>query len=494
VINRTNSLTGVKYKEDPAIMAWELANEPRCESDKTGNTLLAWTTEMSRHVKTLAPKQLVSLGDEGFFARKDDSNWAYNGTSGVDFERNLAVETIDFGTYHLYPDDWGESWSQDPEAMGLKWIEDHIAAGAKARKPVILEEYGLKKTSKANRDLAYEAWNNTVYEKGGAAAMFWILTGIDTSKDAEKGTGLYPDYDGFRVVNNGSRTAELLKRYAKLMSGQGTERTAAVYIAAPKPEQPQSKKVEIAAKVFGFGKKVKSVTATTASGKTFTLAQQGDKYVGEWDTTAEKYGAQAVSVAAKFEDGTSSVDKIDLTIDNRPKKLEKAFTLTFDKDIKEWQEEGTWQAELKKPTPTFSRDLGQGAMKVNVKLPGKADWEEIKIKSPKIKDMDQFVGMEYETYLPAAGLKSCRMRPYVALNPNWMKVGLDANNTDVTTLAKKKIGGKDYYVHTVRINFGRITDKNEFILGIVGDMCAYEGPLYIDNITFFKEVPIATGT
>lgn len=39
VLTRRNTLTGVEYRDDPTIFAWELINEPRCISDKSGDTL-----------------------------------------------------------------------------------------------------------------------------------------------------------------------------------------------------------------------------------------------------------------------------------------------------------------------------------------------------------------------------------------------------------------------------------------------------------------------
>ena len=210
LINRTNSITGVRYRDDPNIFAWELANEPRCGNGNkptsgncTTETLTDWTDEMSTYIKQLDPNHMVAVGDEGFFNRSGESDWTYNGSEGVDHEALLSLPNIDFGTYHLYPDHWGKT-----PTWGTQWIEDHIDAAKAIGKPTILEEFGIH--DKSTRDGIYQTWIDTVYQQDGGGWMFWILSGI------QDGGGLYPDYDGFTVYYP-SDTATLLANAAQQM-------------------------------------------------------------------------------------------------------------------------------------------------------------------------------------------------------------------------------------------------------------------------------------
>uniref|UniRef100_A0A804NXG7 mannan endo-1,4-beta-mannosidase n=1 Tax=Zea mays TaxID=4577 RepID=A0A804NXG7_MAIZE len=67
LLTRVNKMTGVAYKDEPAIFAWELMNEPRCQSDLSGKTLQAWITEMASYVKSVDPNHTVEIGLEGFY-------------------------------------------------------------------------------------------------------------------------------------------------------------------------------------------------------------------------------------------------------------------------------------------------------------------------------------------------------------------------------------------------------------------------------------------
>ena len=195
LLNRVNTITGIAYKDDPTIMAWELANEPRCvgsgvfPKDPACNsaTLLSWVTDMSAHIKSVDPKHLVATGDEGFTCTDPTgTDWTTNCNEGVDAIAFAKVPTIDYLSFHLYPNSWGKD-----AAWGTAWITDHFKAAKKIHKPAILGEFGW--SDKATRNVVYQDWLGAIIKAHGTGALYWILSDVQ-----DDGT-LYPDYDGYTV-------------------------------------------------------------------------------------------------------------------------------------------------------------------------------------------------------------------------------------------------------------------------------------------------------
>ncbi|MDL9978709.1 cellulase family glycosylhydrolase [Microbacterium sp. ASV49] len=226
LLNRTNSITGVKYKDDPTIMAWELANEPRCTSagkypNGTCNTstITGWADEMSTYVKSIDRNHLLSAGDEGFFDLPQ-SQWTLDaqygqsgygpgfgqdGADGIDTVALASLKNIDLMSMHLYPDSW-----KTTAAWGDGWIAAHAAAARKIGKPVYLGEYGI--ADKATRMPVYFNWLKTIRQTGVDGSLYWML-----ASRQDDGT-LYSDYDGYTVYCP-SPVCTLMSDQSKLVSG-----------------------------------------------------------------------------------------------------------------------------------------------------------------------------------------------------------------------------------------------------------------------------------
>ena len=156
-----------RYKNSAAIFAWELCNEPRCTGCST-SVITNWASSTSAYIKSLDPSHMVALGDEGWLTPPaGDGSYAYSGAEGVDFAVNLAIPTLDYGTFHLYPESWGynDSW-------GSEWIAQHDAAGAAAGKPVVFEEYGS--TAAVDKAAVCGPWQQTTLGNTSVAYdSFW---------------------------------------------------------------------------------------------------------------------------------------------------------------------------------------------------------------------------------------------------------------------------------------------------------------------------------
>jgi mannan endo-1,4-beta-mannosidase len=65
VLGRTNSLTGKRYTEDPTIMSWELANEPRPMRPASNAAYKRWISDVAALIKSRDKNHLVTIGHEG---------------------------------------------------------------------------------------------------------------------------------------------------------------------------------------------------------------------------------------------------------------------------------------------------------------------------------------------------------------------------------------------------------------------------------------------
>ncbi|PSR90352.1 glycoside hydrolase superfamily [Coniella lustricola] len=203
-----------RYKRSAAVFAWELANEPRCTGCDP-SVVTAWAEQTSRYIKSLDANHLVTLGDEGWFATPDaayisgdDGTSAYDGSSGVDFMANLRISSLDYGTFHLYPDSWGYNYS-----WGNEWILQHDAVGRKMGKPVVLEEYGAP--FPANHTPYYKPWQDTVLRSGVAADQVWQFGTYDlTVPAADLGdvNSIYYNSSEYKVLGFQHAAAMLAKK------------------------------------------------------------------------------------------------------------------------------------------------------------------------------------------------------------------------------------------------------------------------------------------
>jgi len=193
-----------RYLNEPTIMAWELANEPRCTGSTgtstgtcTTTTITNWISEISAYIKSIDTNHLVAIGDEGFFNEPTASTYPYQGGEGIDFKANIVIKTIDFGTFHNYPDSWGLNGEET--SWGTQWIADHETTQASAGKPVIMEEFGVT----SNQSAVYTAWWNEVLSSGLTGDLIW-QSGSDLSSGAtpQDGYAIYPDGPVYPILTS----------------------------------------------------------------------------------------------------------------------------------------------------------------------------------------------------------------------------------------------------------------------------------------------------
>lgn len=183
VITRTNKITGKRYIDDPTIMAWQIANEPRPMRPATNDAYKKWIGDTAALIKRLDKNHLVSIGHEGRV-----------GTERLSlFEEIHRDKNVDYLTIHIWPKNW--AWFESgkmaeqydkAEPMTRDYIAEHIAAAKRLNKPLVIEEFGLPRdgqsfdvnTKTTFRDRYYRTvFSYVKSEPHIAGANFWAFGG-----------------------------------------------------------------------------------------------------------------------------------------------------------------------------------------------------------------------------------------------------------------------------------------------------------------------------
>jgi mannan endo-1,4-beta-mannosidase len=231
VITRTNRYTGKKYTDDPAIMSWQVGNEPRAFSNDGKPAFIKWLKETTAFIRSLDSNHLISLGNEGTMGCEGDMQL---------FETIHADPNVDYLTIHIWPKNWG--WITIPNVTddvgaaiekSNAYIAEHAAVAEKLRKPLVIEEFGYPRDHHRYTldcpTTARDTYYGNIFaqvaasaENGGvlAGCNFWAWGGF--GRAAHEYWQPWDDYlgdpaqeeQGLNAVFNVDSTTGLIKEYA----------------------------------------------------------------------------------------------------------------------------------------------------------------------------------------------------------------------------------------------------------------------------------------
>ncbi len=141
ILSRVNRYTNKPYTQDPAIMAWQIGNEPRAFATENKVAYALWIHSVASLIKELDPNHLLSIGSEGYQGCEGDIQL---------WELIHSYKDIDYTTIHIWPYNWG--WAKKEDLNGTldyskqetgKYIQQHLKIAEKIKKPLVIEEFGF---------------------------------------------------------------------------------------------------------------------------------------------------------------------------------------------------------------------------------------------------------------------------------------------------------------------------------------------------------------
>jgi len=204
---RRNTVTGVLYRDDPAIFGWELMNEAQVITGRWAERR-AWFAEMSEYLKSLDPNHLIAPGAWGYRSSSERREWL----------ADHAIPTIDYCDVHIYPRDDHNSFVDSPADL-KEFIDNRAAASFSLGKPLVFGEFGMgvEGYNGASQEEWYSAYLEGNAAAGAGGVMFWILT-----PDVRRGYGVTYSTPRDRAVLD--EVARASRIFAQLQSAELPER------------------------------------------------------------------------------------------------------------------------------------------------------------------------------------------------------------------------------------------------------------------------------
>ncbi len=168
LLERTNSVTGIRYTDDPTLFAWELMNESQVESADGSRARQAWIDEMAALIHARDRNHLVTPGVIGYTTRSERAEWL----------SVCRLPSVDYCDSHLYP----QTSDEVPSLAELQaFIDDRVQlATFVAHKPIVFGEFSFDTRREHDGWLGrsradwFQDFLARVFFDGGSGALAWI--------------------------------------------------------------------------------------------------------------------------------------------------------------------------------------------------------------------------------------------------------------------------------------------------------------------------------
>ena len=234
VMDRTNAFSGKKYTNDPTIMAWQMANEPRPMRPKSIIAYENWVEKTASFIKSKDKNHLISIGTEGYIGTENKTV----------FNKIHSNKNIDYLTIHIWPKNWqwftGRNVSSAMDTilnMSMDYINYHEKVARELNKPLVIEEFGLPRdgfsfdiqASTKGRDTYFknilQKWSADKKSNGVIAGInFWAYGGMARPIPGQLFWKEGDDYMGdptmeeqglYSIFNSDKSTWKVIKHFTK---------------------------------------------------------------------------------------------------------------------------------------------------------------------------------------------------------------------------------------------------------------------------------------